>query len=305
MSLAESASMVRASIALLLLSLASCSQRSGPQWFGPDGFSGNVDLQACGAAASDPTLERCAVTEPSTIAAVCGDLDEHNTLTLSAGSLAVAGDWIVSSPAHIGGDAVVGGMLEATNTVTVDGALHAQADNALACDGAPPVGGAVANAESLGENDLGDALLPHSRPADVSLGCARYRFSSLGIDNELTFHVTGKTVIVVDGDVRISSPMQVELEPGATLDFLIGGALQVDNTLSFSGGSTWLAVGGEIDVGAPLRLTGVLYAPGSQLSVNNTLDISGSLLVGSMTVASPVTVTALAGPALSACQTAN
>jgi hypothetical protein len=323
MSLAGNDNMVRSFMAVLLLSLASCSERSGPQWFGVDGFSGNVELQACGAGASDPTLDRCALTAPSTIAAVCGDLDERNTLTLSTGSLAVAGDWIVDSPAHVGGDVVVGGTLNASNTVTVDGALHAtggdpkyvtagtvtssdaQVDDPLACDGAPPVGGAVANAEALGENDLGDALLAHSQPADVSLGCARYRFSSLGIDNQLTFHVTGQTMIVVDGDVRISSPMQVELEPGATLDFLIGGALQIDNTLSFSGGSTWLAVGGEIGVGAPLRLTGFLYAPESQLSVNNTLDVNGSLLVGSMTIASPVTVTALDGPALPACQTTN
>ncbi len=353
--------MARAHVCLLILSLASCSQNSGPLGFGPNGFSGNVELQACGLGSDDPELPRCAAAaKPGTIAAVCGDLDERNTLTVSSGSLAVsgrsrlsaplrvndgsftsygdieadntqdidedlstAGDWSVHAPAHVGGNAVVGGSLEASNTITVKGTLHAassdatyvsaktvtsrdlQVDDPLACDDAPSPAAVIQSSEALGVRDLGDVLSAHSQPAQVSLGCARYRFSSFGIDNELTFHVSGRTVIVVDGDVRVASPMRVELDDGASLDFVIGGALQIDNTLSFSGGSTWLAVGGAITIGAPLELSGFLYAPQSTLSVNNTLDVRGSVLAESMTIAAPVNITASSHPALPACSVSN
>jgi hypothetical protein len=88
---------------------------------------------------------------------------------------------------------------------------------------------------------------------------------------------------------------------------LIGGQLEVDNRVSFLGGSTWLAIGGAVRIAAPMQLEGLLYAPQSAVSSTETspdsvLSISGALLVGSLQVASPVIVSASSEPPLPACR---
>ncbi len=273
-----------------------------------------MDLRACGNAAPTPLLVR-GNTEaaPGIIAAVCGNLEGHNTLTLKSGALAVSGDWTASAPARVGGAAFVNGKLEASNSVTIDGVLHTSAadltnvtassvtavgvapDTPVQCASAPVSRAAIAQIEAAGMIDMGDALAAHSESANVELGCARYRFSSWGINNELLLRVTGSTVIVVEGDVRIAAPVRIDVAPDAKLDFIVGGSLQVDNTLSFSGGSTWLGVEKEVRIAAPVTLTGYLFAPLSQVALDNTLTIDGSLFVGPLRAAAPLTVTALPG----------
>ena len=241
-----------------------------------------------------------------------------------AGDLSTAGDWLVGSPAHVGGNANVGGKLYARNDVAVHGVLHAKdvdmtnvtastlaetiaARDPLRCELAPTPSATISRLEAGAFVDLRYALSAHSQQARVQLGCATYRFDSFGIDNELRLHIKGHTVIVVDGDVHIASPMRVELEPDARLDLLIGGSLEVDSQLSFSGGSTWLAVGGDVRITAPMQLEGMLSAPRSAVSLtdgspDNVLNVTGTLLVGSLHVASPVTVTASAEPPLPVCR---
>jgi hypothetical protein len=350
------------SVTLLALSVVTgCSGDPSAPDYATQGFHGEVKLATCDMN-HEPALVRCGGDAvPGIIAAVCGDLEADNTVTVTggdfavsgqshlaaplhvtggsftgllgiqadntedvSGDLATSGDWVVSSPAHVGGDAFIGGKLEATNSVAVDGVLHvANADTqhvtagtikadgttvmtSLKCELAPAPNATIQRVEAGDFLDLGQALTAHSVAAEVTLDCARYRFTSFGIDNDLVLHVSGHTVIVVDGDVRVAAPMTVKLDPDATLDFLIGGSLEVDNTLSFSGGSTWLAIGNDLKIAAPLTLVGFLYAPqsavaASEVSADNILGVSGSLLVNSVHVASPITVTAVSGPALPAC----
>ena len=306
--------MTRALASFALLLLAACSSQPGTPDEGRAGFRGDMDLRACGNAAPTPLLVR-GNTEaaPGIIAAVCGNLEGHNTLTLKSGALAVSGDWTASAPARVGGAAFVNGKLEASNSVTIDGVLHTSAadltnvtassvtavgvapDTPVQCASAPVSRAAIAQIEAAGMIDMGDALAAHSESANVELGCARYRFSSWGINNELLLRVTGSTVIVVEGDVRIAAPVRIDVAPDAKLDFIVGGSLQVDNTLSFSGGSTWLGVEKEVRIAAPVTLTGYLFAPLSQVALDNTLTIDGSLFVGPLRAAAPLTVTALPG----------
>jgi len=244
-----------------------------------------------------------------------------------AGDLATAFDWVVDSAARVGANVLVGGKLHARNAVAVGGVLHAAAvdmtkvsasvvvdamapKNPLHCELASQPSAIISGLESATFVDLRDALAAHSEAARVQLGCARYRFDSFGIDQELTLHIKGHTLIVVDGNVRIAAPLTVELEPDAQLDFLIGGALEVNERLSFSKGTTWLAVGGALSIAAPLELDGTLYAPGSAVSSTklsadkraNLLTVNGALLVGSLSVASPVAVSASSEPPLPACR---
>jgi len=352
------------SFGLALFSLAAlvgCSSDHAEPGYDTRGFQGDVQLDSCTGDAA-PELVRCGGdAAPGIIAAVCGDLEADNTVTVNGGSLAVtgrarlasplhvtggsftgfsgiqgdntqdvtgdlatSGDWIVSSPAHIGGDAFVGGTLDAKNDVDIGGVLHAapadmmninaaevaaptNVTNPLHCEAAPAPSATISRLEKGDFVDERYALSSHTHAARVQLGCATYRFDSFGIDSDLTLHVKGHTVIAVDGDVRVASPVIVELEPGAQLDFLIGGSLQVDNRLSFSGGSTWLAVGGALRIAAPMQLEGYLYAPQSAFSstrvaADNTLDVTGRLLVDSLRAASPVNVNASADPELPACR---
>ena len=244
-----------------------------------------------------------------------------------AGDLSTAADWTVNSPAQVGANALIGGKLYAKNDVAVGGVLHA-ADtdltnvsasvvaeamapkNPLHCELALAPSTIISRLETATFVDLRAALSAQTEVARVQLGCARYRFDSFGIDNEVTLHIKGHTVIVVEGDVRIASPLTVELEPDAQLDFLIGGSLDVNARVSFSRGATWLAVGGALRITAPFELDGTLYAPESAVSstevsagsLPNPLSVNGSLLVGSLSVASPLTVSPSSEPPLPACR---
>jgi hypothetical protein len=279
-------------------------------------FHGDLDLRECAAEAPTTQLVRGnADPAPGVIAAVCGNLEAHNALTLTAGALVVSGDWVTSAPARVGGAAFVNGNLRASNLVTIDGVLHTNATDlanvsaasvtALGagprsppeCAQAPVSPEAIRRIEANGIIDMGDALTAHSESANVALGCARYRFSSWGIDNELVLRITGSTVIVVEGDVRIASSVRIELAPDAKLDLIIGGSLQVERALSLTGGSSWLGVGGDLRLTAPVDIDGSLFAPRSQLAQGDTLNINGSLFVGTLRIAAPLAVTGLPGGA--------
>lgn len=97
-------------------------------------------------------------------------------------------------------------------------------------------------------------------------------------------------MIVVDGDVRIAAPTNIVLSPGATLDFAISGSLSVDNTLSISGGDTWLGVGGKLRVLSPMVLEGYLLVPRGDVEATNTLTVRGAAFVGPLAVRSPLKV---------------
>lgn len=340
-------------------SLLGCSQHDE---YGPPYFRGDVDVRSCSDEAVPEALVHGSPSasggEARVVAAVCGDLEADNTLTVNAGSLAVngrsrlasplnvvggsytgfagiqadnthdidgdlftAGDWTVRSPAHVGGDAAVVGRLEATNLVTVAGTLRAAGTppsmvnagqmlnetpvvaNPLACDTAMTVPAAIDARDDDGVVDFGDSLAAMPERANVRLGCARYRFRSLGVNQPLTLRISGTTTIIVEGDVRIAAPMRIEVDTGGMLEFLVGGALEVDNTLSISGAPTWLGVAGPVRIASPVDLSGVLYAPHSAVALDNTLAVRGALCVGRLRIAAPLDVRAQPGVDINACLT--
>jgi hypothetical protein len=260
---------------------------------------------------------------------VSGHVDADNTQEID-GPLQVGGDWSTSSPVHVAGDVFLGGALLATNTVTIDGTLHVpvapdtqaldagdvsvgpvSVAPALACGDAPALGSMLQawlddhafDDASAGTWDMGgldvDDLADVRGPTEITLGCGRYRFSSIGAHNTLALRVTGPTVLVIEGDVRVASPMRITVEDGARLDMLIGGSLQIDNTLDVGDPArpeaTWLAVGGAVRVASPFELHGWLLAPTGELRGDNTVDVHGAAFVGLLRVASPMRV----DPALS------
>jgi len=234
-----------------------------------------------------------------------GSIDARNTQQIG-GSLFTDGDWRTSAPVEVADDATVSGTLQADNTVAVGGMLRAAGQNGSGQVSASGVGppipfvspidcGVVAS-PNLARNPIlpSEALVHLTVPTDLTLGCGTYRFSSLTADNTLRLRVTGRTMIQIDGDVRIASPTVIDVAPGASLVLFVGGALAVDNTLDI--GRADVRVAGQIRIAAPLHLAGSLYAPTSSVAADNTIDISGAATVGALRVASPFVLHATALP---------
>jgi hypothetical protein len=241
-----------------------------------------------------------------------------NNTTDVAGTFEVAQAWNVSSPAHVGGDAFVAAEIETSNAITIDGTIHTpfpenvalvtatssdvgevSVTSAIACDEAVDVAALVASllaepGTAASDRLPSDLLANIDEPSTLELGCASYVISSIGADNTFDLEVTGNAVVAIAGDLRIAAPMTIRVAPDATLDLAIGGNLHVDNTLTIEAQgdptSVWIGVAGEVRVAAPLVMDGVLVAPRSDLSANNTVTVDGALLVGNLRIAAPVKV---------------
>ena len=315
-----------------------------------------ANLGQCGAESPEPELVRCGdAGTVSNAVTVCGALVADDAMSVKSGSLVVGGDsritasvrvrhgsfasfggiegdgtedvdgdvttssnWVVGAPAQVGGDAFVGGRIDAHEPLRVDGTLHVAGPvsgtvhasrttstgldgrKGLSCAGAPDVQGIADAVERKGATDEDEALASVSRRTDMTLGCGRYRFASLGVRAPLSLHVEGNVVIVVDGDARVEAPMHVDVRPGASLDVVIRGSLDIDDTLSIEGAPTWLGVGGDVRMASPTSFAGWFFAPRGQVEMNAPFDVSGALYVGSLTAESPVTVDGSAS-ALDAC----
>lgn len=238
-----------------------------------------------------------------------GSVDARSTQSI-AGDFATAGDWIATAPVEVHGDATVLGILNAESTVNVGGKLSTRErkgsgavrsgstgaptrfTSRIECVHAvaPDLEGAVDDAvPSL-------ALARISLPTELWLGCGTYRVSSLFAENTLRIHIAGDTVLIVEGDARIAAATRIELQDGATLRMFIGGALLVDAALEVvndsdaGGGATELSVVGTLRVAAPMRLSGALRAPSSTVTLDDTLDVRGAMIVGPLRLGSPLVV---------------
>jgi hypothetical protein len=316
-----------------------------------------ADLGQCATQSADPELVRRG--DPDTVSnsvTVCGALVADDAMTIKSGSLVVGGDsritaslrvwrgsfasfggiesdgtedidgdlttssnWVLGAPARVGGDAFVGGRLEAHKPVRVDGTLHVQGPvsgpvqagrstgaggggaKSLSCAGAPDVQTIADAVEREGAIDEDEALSSVSRRTDVTLGCGRYRFASLGVGAPLSLHVDGNVVIVVDGNARVAAPMHVDVHPGASLDVVIRGELDIDDTLAVDGAPAWLAVGSDVRIASPTIFKGWIVARG-EIEMNAPLD-ANVLYVGSLTTESLVTVEGSANTNASALHT--
>jgi hypothetical protein len=246
-----------------------------------------------------------------------GSIDGRNTQDIR-GDLRTGADWQTTAPVTVGGDAFVTGALTARNSMSIAGALHvAQGTNVddvragtvafgsvrvaepVDCAQAPDVAALIAQASKARDRSA-DAVMPAhsledlSAPTEVTLGCGTFELTSISANNTLSLHVVGATTLIVLGDVRIAAPTVIDLAPGATLDLAVAGALEVDNTLRIGDASraafAWVGVAGSITIAAPVTIAGWLVAPRSAVLVENTLDMSGGALVGTLEVSSPLNI---------------
>lgn len=181
-----------------------------------------------------------------------GSIDARNTQNIE-GDLSTAGDWTISSPVNARSDAYVAGRIDARNTLNIEGTLHVNdpsdagnANAALMSVGPVEVARPLDCSRVPRARVLADALLDDgerwaavhfgrernsrvTEPTELTLGCGRYAFDSLEVNNTLRIRITGDVVIVIDGRLRIASPTVFELDPDATLMMVIRDSLEIDN----------------------------------------------------------------------------
>ncbi|RYE84169.1 MAG: hypothetical protein EOO75_18445 [Myxococcales bacterium] len=128
----------------------------------------------------------------------------------------------------------------------------------------------------------------------MTLPCGRVYLPEIRTSNVTTLRVVGRTVVFVGGDVRTSSPLRLELAPGAEIDLIVAGAFAPTNTVTLGAPGRALDlrlyVAGPVTLSSPLVMSGYLYAPTSPFTPSNTVDLEGAALVGGLTVSSPFTV---------------
>jgi hypothetical protein len=120
-------------------------------------------------------------------------------------------------------------------------------------------------------------------PTSFTFPCGRYYLSSVNIGATTTWHIAGRTALLVDGDFVINHGFTLDLAPGSEVDLFIAGSLQVNapttlgNQLGSS--STRLYVGGgqDITLNSPSGFYGNLYAPYAQVTAASPTDIYGAV----------------------------
>ncbi len=239
------------------------------------------------------------------------------------GDLLSGGDWIVGSPSTVAGDASIVGTLDARASLAVGGTLVFGAwqgqgevttsgyyrdwvrfDSPMACDRAPRVAHFIDDIQAHPRVDSlarlpKEALADLSIPTELELGCGQYRVRAIKTNAALRLHIVGPTVLLVDGDFDVRGNTKIDLDDGATLELVIGGALTVDAPLRMGDEAhpVWLAVGGSIRVGAPTALHGTLIAPTSAVTIDDRFELHGAAIVGPLLTGAPVVLTD--GPGLS------
>ncbi|MEA3640849.1 MAG: hypothetical protein VBE63_13015 [Lamprobacter sp.] len=134
-------------------------------------------------------------------------------------------------------------------------------------------------AESTSYSDIDDF-------SEISGGY--YKFESLDLKSDLM--ITGDTVLHVEGDFKLTGNNTLSVKEGASL------TLMVEGDIKFTSGEitaetlvnedeegrtrpqvTILAKGGEVDLAGNGNLTGVIYAPKSDVKIRGTQSVTGSV----------------------------
>lgn len=130
----------------------------------------------------------------------------------------------------------------------------------------------------------------------VELPCGRYYFSRISANAELTLKITGRTSVMVDGDLSIDTGLRVLIDDGAEIDLFVAGNIVSAGPIDFgsarspsrarlySGGTGTLQIsGGGV-------FAGNLYAPRAELVASAPIEVFGSIFVRRMAASAQVIV---------------
>jgi hypothetical protein len=172
---------------------------------------------------------------------------------------------------------------------------------------APEVAALIAAADS-GNDDAraqlsSDSLSQLTAARSFTLACGHYYFADVSSLSSLSLQVSGQVVMVVAGDFMVRGDVAVSLAPGAELDLLIGGNLNLSGAARFGDparpSASRIYVKGSVDLATSADLpalmrpssasgdalfVGNLYAPSATLQLAPHSDVYGSLFVKQLVV---------------------
>lgn len=218
------------------------------------------------------------------------------------------GDAHIGAPATAESDAYLGGdVIGPPHDLHVLGKLHTPKSGNVAqvssdggftigavnipppCDCSAPVdiAGIVAAFKATNDNVTNgifpDALTAKPEyPKDLTLPCGRYYLSGVNVNQTVSVHLTGRTVLAIEGDIVVSGPFSIDLAPGASLDLFVTGNVNFMNTSAIgnvaSPASTRAYIGGsQVVLAGPLSLAGNVYLPNAQFHATNDLEMWGAI----------------------------
>ena len=161
------------------------------------------------------------------------------------------------------------------------------------------IAGIVASFENDNDNAMEgldpDVLVGATGDVDLSLPCGRYYFNGAATSGaNITIELQGRTAILIAGDLIPTGAFSINLGPDAELDLFIAGDLTVKNDLSLGDKAhparsrVYVAGSGTLTSASEMAMN--LYLPNDVLSVQNDLEVWGSLFVGGLDFTSPLTV---------------
>ena len=226
------------------------------------------------------------------IALTCGgDADVASNITTS--SLTVTGTLTVPTTATIGGTINAGATVRAP--VTVSPPCGCGASDLV------DIAGFVAGHATDNTNDaIGlspSRLTGYTGDTTVDLPCGIYYVGAIRGMGALHLRITGRVALLVDGDLTLTSPLDIELATSdAELDLMIAGLVSSNaritagdphhpsRTRIYVGGSGTIPLSGDSEIAANI------YAPRAAVALSAPATIFGSLFVRRLDQAAAVTI---------------
>lgn len=241
-----------------------------------------------------------------------GHLDVGRTLQLG-GPLVLLAPMAsnVWADAYAGGD--VSGALNIKGTLHLNAAANigpgvtAAATTREPVTIAPPcdcgqtvdVSTSIANAMTTNDNaTLGlslDRFASAKAPAVLDLPCGVFALSSIAADASLTLNVHGRAMLAVSGDIVVRGGLVVRIDPGVSLDLLVGGSLltagagPVGSTIA-AAFRVWVKGAGPVTLEDGPVVGGIIYAPAAAVSAPEGIELYGALLAGSVSFGDLTTI---------------
>ncbi|MFO0647722.1 MAG: hypothetical protein U0326_15880 [Polyangiales bacterium] len=236
--------------------------------------------------------------------------------------LRVNGSYSGSNTLTARDEAYFNGPVRTSSTVAITGALHLPEGAAIEgdvtyrraareavtvtppCDCSAsarvPVAAFIAEARTRNDNArLGlDAasLTGINTAARIDLPCGRYYLRGITSSAPVTIVAHGHTALFIDGDISMSQPLTITLDPTAELDVVLGGRFGISAALTLGNPAypalTRLYVGSTdgLSLTNNTVLGANLYLPDGRLGTSGPLEVFGSVFVGDFSSSNEIRV---------------
>lgn len=127
------------------------------------------------------------------------------------------------------------------------------------------------------------AFLEPSAPLALTLPCGTFYIDGVASSQPIELTIVGRVALLVAGDVLTSAELRVTLEPGAELDWFIGGRLDSEQALVLGDVArpaalrVYVAGAGELSVRSQESVSANIYAPNADVQIDGKGDFSGSI----------------------------